>query len=150
MEDDESKKHTVDTVPPPADAEDAYSAETKVGMASAELLELVRRAEEGALGAARASPAPPKPVSAPPKAASTPPPPRPASTPPPPPKAASTPPPAPKAKTASVRPAPHAVDTPRSPRVRAEPERQPSGLPPFVSIPLVFLAATIVLAALAR
>jgi hypothetical protein len=128
MEDDESKKHTVDTVPPPADADDAYSAETKVGPASAELLEAVRRAEESAYEAAK------------PKPASTPPPPPPA------PKKASTPPP-PKPEPEPERAAP---DTHRSPRVREEPVRQPGGWPPVVSIPLLFVAATIVLAALVR
>lgn len=139
MEDDESKKHTVDTVPPPADADDAYSAETKVGPASAELLEAVRRAEESAYEAAKATA------------------PRPPSTPPPPPKAASTPPPAPAPKLASapppkLEPEPERAgpDTHRSPRVREEPARQPGGWPPAVSIPLVFVAATIVLAALVR
>src|SRR5436853_5506226 len=114
---DDSKKHTIATLPPPDDAEDLYSASTKVGQAPAELLELVRAASGGMDGhadAKRPSPAPARPA-------------KPASIPPP----ARMPADMTPARAPSVRPAPAPVDTPRSPRRSAEPARlEAGGWPP--------------------
>jgi hypothetical protein len=150
---DEQKLPNLATTPPPAGEEDLYSAATVVGPASAELLALVRAAEEGTLDAKApattapsapaaakqaAPPAPlPKPASEPPKAA---------------PKAASEPPPAPPARAvAPTLESAADVTTKRRAIVTAEDERRPTpGLPPSVAILLIFVAATVALAALVR
>jgi hypothetical protein len=58
MSEEDPKRYQVPTVPPPPGEEDAYSASTVVGQASAELLALIRSEEDGKI----ASKPPAKPV----------------------------------------------------------------------------------------
>lgn len=136
MSKDDSKKMQSSTVPPPPGEADAYSASTVVGPASAELLALIRTAEEqGAIGpatdetAARVASA----REAASNAAAA--------------KSASG---ASAASERTSRTDPPAAHRPSAHARHADERGESSGLPPILAIVLVFAAAAGVLAALVR
>lgn len=154
MTDDDQNQSQTATLPPPDGEEDLYSASTAVGPASEELLALVRAAE-GGTKSEKGDKAPPAKDA---KSAGVPDPPKPAAG-----KAESAKPASAAPKPASAAPKPLPKLSPDEPTVASETtarrrvaspaheQRQAApGLPPFISIVLVFLAAVLTLAALIR